>query len=116
VLGAYTIDIDCLGGVVLGLPGGMGVGSEGKPCVIVAQHGGHCFYIYPILQGHGRKGMPIGYNKGKTESLSVFKGLRVCPYSFSIKSRVKIASEKRCRRNRGNISDKNSSGKIGGQV
>ncbi len=66
-----------LGGVVLGLPGGVGVGAEGKPRVVVAQHGGHRFYIYPVLQGHGRKGVPIGYNKDKSE-IPVFA--RVCGF------------------------------------
>ncbi len=48
-----------LGGVVLSLPGGVGIGAEGESRVVVAQHGGHRFHIYPILKSHGSKGMPI---------------------------------------------------------
>ena len=38
-----------LGGFVLFLPGGVGVGSQGKSGVEVAQHGGHGFHIHTVL-------------------------------------------------------------------
>ena len=38
-----------LGGFVLFLPGGVGVGAQGKPGIEVAQHGGHRLYIHAIL-------------------------------------------------------------------
>lgn len=66
-----------LGCVVLGLPGGVGIGAEGKSSVVVAQHGGHRFHVHPILQGHGSEGVPIGYNKDKSEN-PVFS--RVCGF------------------------------------
>ena len=46
-----------LGSLVLFLPGGVGVGPQGEPGVEVAQHGGHCFYVYTVLQSGGGKGM-----------------------------------------------------------
>ncbi len=45
-----------LGGVVLSLSGGVGVSAEGKPRVVVAQHGGHRFCINAVLKGHGGGG------------------------------------------------------------
>ena len=45
------------GCLVLFLPGGVGVGAQGEPGVEVTQHGGHCFYVYTVLQSGGGKGM-----------------------------------------------------------
>ena len=39
-----------LGSLVLFLPGGVGVGPQGEPGVEVAQHGGHCFYVYILCR------------------------------------------------------------------
>ena len=47
-----------LGGLVLLLPRGVGVGAQGKPGVVVPQHGGHGFHIHPVLEGCGGEGMP----------------------------------------------------------
>lgn len=44
--------------LILLLPGGVGVGAEGEPGIIVAQHGGHSFYIHAVLQSGGGKGVP----------------------------------------------------------
>ena len=46
-----------LGSLVLFLPGGVGVGPQGEPGVEVAQHGGHCFYVYTVLQRRGSESM-----------------------------------------------------------
>lgn len=35
--------------LVLHLPGGMGVGAEGEPCVVVAGHIADGFHVYAIL-------------------------------------------------------------------
>ena len=51
--------------LILLLPGGVGVGAEGEACVVVAQHTGDRFHIHPVLQGQGRKGMPLRYNNDK---------------------------------------------------
>lgn len=47
-----------LGHFVLLLPGGMGVGAEGKSGIVMAKHEGHCFCIHAVLQGCGGKGVP----------------------------------------------------------
>ena len=44
---------------VLLLPSGVGVGAEGEACVIVAQHTADRFHIYTILEGKGRKCVPL---------------------------------------------------------
>ena len=41
----------------LHLPCGVGVGSQGEPCVIVPQHQGDCFHVHSILQRHGSEGV-----------------------------------------------------------
>ena len=38
-----------LGSLVLLLPRGVGVGAQGKPGVVVPQHGGHSFHVHAIL-------------------------------------------------------------------
>ena len=35
--------------LILHLPGSVGVGAEGEACVIVAQHTGDRFDVYPVL-------------------------------------------------------------------
>ena len=46
------------GCLVLLLPGGVGVGPQGKPCIEVAQHAGYGFHIYAVLQRRGCKSVP----------------------------------------------------------
>ena len=45
------------GCLVLFLPGGVGVGAQGEPGVIVPQHGGHRLYVHTALERHRGKGM-----------------------------------------------------------
>ena len=35
----------------------MSVGVQREARGVVAQHRGHCFYVHPVLQGHGREGV-----------------------------------------------------------
>ena len=42
----------------LHLPCGVGVGSQGEPCIVVSQHTGYCLHIHPILQSQGSEGVP----------------------------------------------------------
>ena len=35
----------------------MGVSVQRKACRVVAQHGGHRFYVHAVLERHGREGM-----------------------------------------------------------
>ena len=36
----------------------MGVGAEGEPGIVVAQHGGDRFDVHAVLEGQGGEGMP----------------------------------------------------------
>lgn len=40
------------------LAGGVGVGPQGKACVVVAQHGGDGFDVHAVLEGQGGEGVP----------------------------------------------------------
>ena len=44
--------------LLLHLVRSMGVGGEGETCAAEAQHTGHRFYIYAVLQGEGCEGVP----------------------------------------------------------
>ena len=44
--------------LVLLLPCGVGISAEGEPGIVVAQHGGHRFYIHAVLKGCGSEGVP----------------------------------------------------------
>ena len=41
------------GGLILFLTGGVGIGAEGKPGVVVTQHSGYGFHVHTVLQCHG---------------------------------------------------------------
>ena len=43
--------------LILHLPGGVGVGAKGEPCVVVAQHTGDGLDVHAVLQGQGREGV-----------------------------------------------------------
>ena len=51
----------------LGGGGHMGVGVQGEPGSVVAQHAGHRFHVHPVLQGQGGEGVPLRYNYDKPE-------------------------------------------------
>ena len=46
-----------LGCLVLFLASSVGVGPQGKSCVVVAQNGGHRLDVYAVLEGQGGEGM-----------------------------------------------------------
>ena len=50
-------------GLVLLLTGGVG-----KARVVVPQHGEYRFHIHAVLQGHGRKSVPLWHNKDKSKN------------------------------------------------
>ena len=52
-------------GLVLHLPSGVGVGSEGEACVIVAKHTGNRLDVHTVLEGQGGEGVPLWHNKDK---------------------------------------------------
>ena len=43
--------------LILLLAGGVGIGAQGEPCVVVAQHGGHRLDVHAVLEGQGGEGM-----------------------------------------------------------
>ena len=51
-----------MGSLVLLLPGSMGIDTEGEACVVVAQHAGHVFHVYAVLQGRGGESMRRSWN------------------------------------------------------
>ena len=79
--------------LVLLLPGGVGVGAEGKPGVVVAQHGGYGFHVHAVLQGRGGEGMPLRYNKDKRKS-PVFSRVSAFVVAYSIPFPTLIVNEK----------------------
>ena len=56
-----------LGGLVLLLAGGVGVGTESEPRIVVPQHTADGFYIHTVLQGQRGKCVPLRYNYDKPE-------------------------------------------------
>ena len=54
--------------LILHLPGGVGVGTEGEACVVVAQHTGDRLDVHPVLQGQRSERMPLWHNKDKSEN------------------------------------------------
>ena len=46
------------GCLVLLLPGGVSVGAEGEPGIVVPQHGGHRLYVHTVLEGCGGESVP----------------------------------------------------------
>lgn len=47
-----------LGCFILFLAGGVGVGAEGEPGVVVPQHGGDGFDVHAVLKSQGGEGVP----------------------------------------------------------
>lgn len=46
-----------LGCLILLLPGGVGVGAQGEPGIVVPRHGGHGFDVHAVLEGCGGEGV-----------------------------------------------------------
>ena len=78
----------------LGRGGHMGVGVQGEPGTVVAQHPGHRFHIHPILESQGCEGMPLRYNCDKPEKPRRIKGFEVFSLFFSSFSKPKEQTEK----------------------
>ena len=53
--------------LLLYLVRGMGVGGKGESGAAVSQHAGYGLDIDSVLQGKGRKGVPLRYNYDKPE-------------------------------------------------
>ena len=64
--------------LILHLPGGVGVGSERESGIIVAQHTGDRFHVHSVLKRQGCEGVPLRYNKDKSENPLLPRLLRCC--------------------------------------
>ena len=71
----------------------MGVGVQGEPGTVVAQHPGHRLYVHSILEGQGSEGMPLRYNYDKPEKPRRIKGFEVFSLIFSSFSKPKNHTE-----------------------
>lgn len=60
----------------LGRGSHMGVGVQGEPGTVVAQHAGDGFHIHSVLQDQGCEGVPSQYNYDKPEKPVVSRALR----------------------------------------
>ena len=78
------------GCLVLLLPGGVSVGAEGEPGIVVPQHGGHRLYVHTVLEGCGGESVPLRYNNDKQKKPLFSRGLSVCRLLFNSFSKLKI--------------------------
>ena len=76
-------------GFVLLLTGGVGVGAESEPRIVVPQHTADGFYIHTVLQGQCGEGMPLRYNNDKRKKPLFSRGLSVCRHLFNSFSKLK---------------------------
>ena len=77
----------------LGRGGHMGVGVQGEPGAVVAQHAGDGFHIHSVLQGQGCESVPLRYNYDKPEKPRRIKGFEVFSLIFSSFSKPKNHTE-----------------------
>ena len=71
----------------------MGVGVQGEPGAVVAQHPGHRFHVHSVLQGQGGERVPLRYNYDKPEKPRRIKGFEVFSLVFSSFSKPKNHTE-----------------------
>ena len=60
--------------LILHLPGGVGVGAEGKSRVVVSQHTGDRLDVHAVLEGQRGEGVPLWHNKDKSENPCIATG------------------------------------------
>ena len=60
--------------LILHLPCGVGISTEGEARIVVAQHTGDRLDVHAILQGKGGEGMPLWHNKDKSENPCIATG------------------------------------------
>ena len=75
--------------LILHLAGSVGVGAEGEPGIVVAQHTGNGLDIHSVLQGQSGEGMPLWHNKDKSENPCVATGWRFVLILFPLKTALK---------------------------
>ena len=74
----------------LGVGGDVGVGVQREPRRVVPQHTADRFYVYAVLEGHRREGVPLRYNNDKQKKPLFSRGLSVCRLLFNSFSKLKI--------------------------
>ena len=57
-----------LGGILLHLPGDVGVGVQSETRAVVAQDAGDCLGVHALLDGQRGEGVPLWHNKDKSEN------------------------------------------------
>ena len=77
-------------GFVLFLSGGVGVGSQGESCIVVAQHTADSFHVHAVLQSQRGECVPLRYNNDKQKKPLFSRGLSVCRLLFNSFSKLKI--------------------------
>ena len=63
--------------------GHMGVGVQGEPGAVMAQHPRDGLYVHPVLQSQSCEGVPLRYNYDKPEKPRRIKGFEVFSLVFS---------------------------------
>ncbi|HIY81966.1 MAG TPA: hypothetical protein H9678_07715, partial [Firmicutes bacterium] len=91
--GCFHKATDFLRRAPLHLAGDVGIGVQGKPGAVMAQHAGQCLYIHTAGEGHGGKGVPLRYNYDKPEKPRRIKGFEVFSLIFSSFSKPKNHTE-----------------------
>ena len=71
----------------------MGVGVQGKPGAVVAQHPRDGLYVHPGLQSQSCERVPLRYNYDKPEKPRRIKGFEVFSLIFSSFSKPKNHTE-----------------------
>ena len=77
----------------MGVGGDVGVGVQRKARGVVTEHTADRFHVHAVLQGHGRKGVPLRYNYDKPEKPRRIKGFEVFSLVFSSFSKPKNHTE-----------------------
>ena len=67
----------------------MGVGVQGEPSRVVAQHPGDGLDVHSVLQRQGRERVPLWHNKDKSENPCVATGWRFVLILFPLKTALK---------------------------
>ena len=80
--------------LALGLGGDMGVGVQGEPGTVVAQHSAHRFDVHAVLQRHCGERMPLCHNKDKSESPCTATGFGFVFILFPLKKALEKGPRK----------------------
>lgn len=88
--GCFHKAADLLRRASLHIAGDVGIGVQGEPGAVMAQHTGECLYIHSAGEGHSGEGVPLRYNNDKQKKPLFSRGLSVCRLLFNSFSKLKI--------------------------